>query len=177
MKIIKSMKKLKFWSRKKRKKKPNFDPYTTYPHHPPPPLPPTYHYHHCYSCSSSSTQPSAPPLPPWLEYQQTLDAVFAAESVHPGPDLVHPAEPQFSFPEIVVETASVNPTMLPVSDNSSISYQQYMVPNPVYGLPVVQTTRRERLSGFFGIVFKFGSSLFRCFCPCFHIREAYEKMQ
>ncbi|KAL1833396.1 hypothetical protein ACET3Z_003047 [Daucus carota] len=61
---------------------------------------------------------------------------------------------------------------LPISSTSS-SYQQYMVPNPVYGMPVVPTARRERSVGVFGCVFNVGKLLVRFACPCFRITEAY----
>lgn len=61
---------------------------------------------------------------------------------------------------------------------SSDSYQQYMAPNPAYGLPVeAESEGRERPSGFFASVAGFGFDLFRCFFPCFHIREiGHEKI-
>lgn len=58
--LIKSVKKLKLWSKKNRKKKKHENNYEHPPHLP---------CHHCYSCSTSTTQPSAPHLPSfsWLE--------------------------------------------------------------------------------------------------------------
>ena len=156
MKMMKAVKKLKFWSRKKRKKK------TQEPYYPPPP-PPCHCYHSCYS-----TQPSAPPLPPWLEPEQT----------HLVPDISYPSQTQLPPQprEIidVLETSPMYPTLpAPTASISSSSYQQYMVPNPVYGMPVVETARRERRAGFFGCVVNFGVHLIRCFCPCFSIRELH----
>lgn len=155
------MKKLKFWSRKKRKKKPNYEPYAYY--HPPAPAPTCHQYYCCPISSSPQPQlrPSAPPLPPWLDCNQPSDLAYAGTT-----------ESQYSSHEIVVETNSVISTpALPSDSGSSCSYQQYMVPNPVYGLPIVKATGREKFAGIFGCVFEFGANLIRCFGPCFRIRE------
>lgn len=152
------MKKLKFWSRKKRKKKSNsYEPYTYY--YPPPPA--QNYYHHCCTIIPS-LQPSAPPS---LDYNdQTHHLEYASESQYT------------SSHEIVVETNSINQAILPGDSIGTCSYQQYMVPNPVYGLPLpaVQETTREKFSGFFGCVFNFGANFIHCFCPCFRIREVYQ---
>ncbi|XVE91015.1 hypothetical protein DITRI_Ditri20bG0122100 [Diplodiscus trichospermus] len=160
MKMFKAMNKFKFWSRKTRKRKNSSRS-------------PPYHCHCCYSCSS--VQPSAPPLPSWLLLELTQDAAAPI----PVPD--HQAEP---FPELSYTTDQphypsqdmVSGPMFPASVPApalalAASYQQYMVPDPVYGLPVVQTARRERSAGFFGCVIDLGFHLIRCFCPCFHINE------
>lgn len=175
MKMLKAVKKLKFWSRKKRKKKTQEqEPYYPYPPRP---------CHCCqYSSCYSSTQPSAPPLPPWLEpeHEQTTQHHHAIPAA--AAPLVHqPSQFQFQLPpqeEIVLETTTTplyHPTVpVPAATESNYSsYQQYMVPNPVYGMPVVQTPRRERRAGFFGCLVSFGIQLIRCFCPCFHIREVH----
>ncbi|KAB1208619.1 hypothetical protein CJ030_MR7G007731 [Morella rubra] len=151
MKMMKAVKKLKFWSRKKRRKK------THEPCHPPPTC------HCCHPCYS--TQPSAPPLPPGLDPEQTHHP-FPAPVVHPVPDLSYPAQTQ--LPDIVLETSPIVYSTLPAGTSS---YQQYMAPNPVYGMPVLQTARREKTGGLFGCVVNFGIHLIRCLCPCFCIRE------
>jgi hypothetical protein len=156
MKMMKAVNKLKFWSRKKRKKK------TQEPYYPPPPP-----CHCCHSCYS--TQPSAPPLPPWLDLEQTHQAI-PAPVLQPFPDLSYPNQTRVPIHEIVSETSPIMYPTLPATA-STPSYQQYMAPNPVYGIPVGQTARRERTAGIFGCVINFGIHLFRCFCPCFHIRE------
>jgi hypothetical protein len=161
MKMMKAVKKLKFWSRKKRKKKTQ-DPYYL-------PPPPCHCYHSCYS-----TQPSAPPLPPWLDLEQTHDQAIPAPVVQPVPDLSYPNQARVpNIQEIVTETSPIMYPTLPDAAVSTPSYQQYMAPNPVYGIPVVggETARRERRAGFFGCVVNFGIHLFRCFCPCLSIRE------
>ncbi|OMO95513.1 hypothetical protein CCACVL1_05385 [Corchorus capsularis] len=164
MKMFKAVKKLKFWSRKKRKRK-SLEPPPSYPV-----SSPYYQYHHCYY-SYSSLQPSAPPLPPWLQEELTQDAV-------PPPDQADEplSEQEVSYPSLVQFPTEDNSDV--VSETESQSYQQYMVPNPVYGVPVVvqqqkqeAISRRERSTGFFGCVIEFGVSLFRCFCPCFRIRD------
>ncbi|XP_008218648.2 PREDICTED: uncharacterized protein LOC103318957 [Prunus mume] len=173
-KMIKAVKKLKFWSRKKRKKKTHHHQ----PYYPPPPptrpapLPPGPR-HHCCSCSSStySTQPSAPPLPPWLDAEYTHEALFAP-LVQPAPEFGYQADPRQQEPTMKTNAGSGTTSIYPTSS----SYQQYMVPDPVYGVPVAQTTRattteRSAAAGVFGCVVDFGIRFFRCFCPCFHIRE------
>ncbi|EEF34540.1 uncharacterized protein LOC8262569 [Ricinus communis] len=160
--MIKAAKKLrKLWPRKKKRKKTYQEPYYFLP-------PPS-----CHCCCSYSTpvQPSAPPLPPWLESAQTHEAISSTE-VQQLPEEGYQSQFQFPSQEIVVETDTnaIYPT-LPNTD-TPLTYQQYAVPNPVYGVPVVeQTPRRERSAGFFGCFVKFGANLIRCFCPCFHIRE------
>ena len=148
------MKKLKFWPRKKRKKKthhplPYYPPPPTRPPPPPPPLLPS---HHC-CCSCSKAEPSAPPLPSsWYNSGEAHESLLAAG--------VQPAAPELEYPALLID------------DESSSSYQQYMVPNPVYGIPVsVEAARRERSGGVFGCVVNFGMHLFRCFFPCYRIRE------
>ncbi|KAK3018479.1 hypothetical protein RJ639_003564 [Escallonia herrerae] len=170
MKVLKTMKKLKFWSRKKKKKKIN-----VIDHH----LPST-----CHPCSQyqrHSVQPSAPPLPSWLDYAQTHDSIFRAEvcaSVFSG--FASSSQAQFSYapedqaqfayaPEDTVPELSPVHSTLPVS--TGCSYQQYMVPNPVYGMPVLPPATRERSAGIFGRAVKFCVHLIRCFCPCFRIEK------
>ncbi|KAK6263542.1 hypothetical protein SCA6_018976 [Theobroma cacao] len=159
MKMSKALKKLKFWSRKKRKRKSlGLEP--SYPD--------SSHCHCCYSCAS--TQPSAPPLPSWLQAEPTQDAIHTADHAEPFPvpELSYPTLFQYPTQEDTVsETESHRSPICPAP-----SYQQYLVPNPVYGLPVVQQAgRRERSAGFLGCVIDFGVDLIRCFCPCFRIRE------
>ena len=154
--MIKAVKKLKFWSRKKRKKKTH-QPY----YHPLPPPPPN----HCCCSRYSSTQPSAPPLPPsWFDSDTNHETPLA-----PGfPEPSYPSQTQQIYQEIITETSQIYPTL----PERSSSYQQYMVPNPVYGIPVAQTAaRRERSAGVFGCVVDFGIHLMRCFFPCYRIRE------
>lgn len=163
--MIKAVKKLKFWSRKKRKKKTHQSYYPTPPPpYPPPPPPPPSRSHCCCSCYSSSTQPSAPPLPPtWFDSDPTRDTFFSA-----------PEPPSYSnqseFREEEIGLDSTKP-LYPTLPESSSSYQQYLVPNPVYGIPVSQTARREKSAGVFGCVVNFGIHLIRCFFPCYRICE------
>lgn len=147
----KLVKKLKFWSKRKKRKKSQ-ETYIT--------VPVSHQTCHC-CCSCSSTQPSAPPLPPWYDLQQNQDPV-SGSGIHPVPEMVYPNEGvQFPNQEISADTAPMYPS----------SYQQYTVPNPVYGLPVMSAPRRERSEGAFGCVVNSGAHLIRCFCPCFRIRK------
>lgn len=59
----------------------------------------------------------------------------------------------------------------PQNPSPSSPYHHYMV-EPVYGIPVpvihtVTIPERERSSGQFGRVRRFGSCVFRCLFPCF----------
>ncbi|XP_009771438.2 uncharacterized protein [Nicotiana sylvestris] len=163
MKLTKAMKKLKFWSRKKKKKRA---PLLEQPPSPPPPLLSCY-----YQCPYNyPIQPSAPPLPPWFEYeqQQLHDSIFTTEqgstSTSANLNQTHGTNSQHSN-----NVSEINQPKATPSDNISTSTlpQQYMVPNQVYGVPVTTEARTERAGGAFGCVI----NLFRCFFPCFHIRE------
>lgn len=157
--MIKAAKKLKkFWPRKKKRKK-TLQYHEPYYHHPPSSC------HCCCSYPTAPTQPSAPPLPPWLEPELTYEAV-SAPGLQSLPELAHPSQIQVPSQEIVMETTPIYPT-LP-------SYQQYLVPNPVYGVPVEQKPRREKSTGFFGCFVNFCANLISCFCPCFRIQEKSE---
>ncbi|KAK9750053.1 hypothetical protein RND81_02G170000 [Saponaria officinalis] len=89
MKLIKSMKQLKFWSKTKKRKKfqqyhklaydhyirPSFynpppPPNRPPPLPPPPPPPPEHHSSVCECHFCEVVEPSAPPLPPWLEIHE-----------------------------------------------------------------------------------------------------------
>ncbi|KAG5248423.1 formin protein [Salix suchowensis] len=154
--MIKAVKKLKkLWPRKKKRKR-SHQYQEPYYHHPPSPC------HCCCSYPAAPTQPSAPPLPPWLEPELTSEAI-SAPGLQSLPDMARPSQILVPSQEIVMETSPVYPT-LP-------SYQQYLVPSPVYGVPVEQKTRREESTGFFGCVVNFCASLISCFCPCFRIQE------
>ncbi|KAF5731796.1 hypothetical protein HS088_TW18G00481 [Tripterygium wilfordii] len=151
------MKKLKFWSKKKRKKrrKTQDEPYY---------YPPSTSFHHC-CCphSSSSTQPSAPPLPSWLE-PLAPPPLF--------PEVAYSGQARLSSQEIASETNYHRESATDADAANLQSYQQYLVPNPVYGVPaVVHRPRRERSAGFFGCIVEFGVNVVRCFCPCFRLQE------
>ncbi|KAE8700795.1 hypothetical protein F3Y22_tig00110556pilonHSYRG00770 [Hibiscus syriacus] len=161
--MFKAVRKLEFWSKKRKSIAPR--PSSSFA--------PSY-CHSCYSSASvhsfhyyqssylsSSMQPSAPPLPPWLQ-----DEFPTPEKVEPFPEFSSPAQ---------------HPTQDIESDlmftPASPSCQQYMDPNPVYGLPLVQQKVEERYQvGFNGCVTDFSLHLFRCLCPCFHIREVHERI-
>ncbi|XWS20680.1 hypothetical protein CRYUN_Cryun31cG0123900 [Craigia yunnanensis] len=155
MKLFKAVKKLKFWSRKKGKRKSLG---------PEPSCPPS-HSHCCYSCYS--VQPSAPQLPSWLRAELTQDGAAIPDRAEPFPEFSYPTD-QVQYP---IQDNVSGPMFQAPAPAPAASYQQYMVPNPVYGLPIVQTARRERSAGFFGCVIGFGVDLIRCFCRCFRISE------
>ncbi|XP_059648305.1 uncharacterized protein LOC132294455 [Cornus florida] len=164
MKMIQAVKKFKFWSRKKKKKKKRKNSHDI--EYPPPP----WHCHFSYH----PVQPSAPPLPPWLDYGQSHDTILAAEISPPLLGFASSSQAQLPPPqEIVPELKPLDPTLSISSTTSITSYQQYMVPNPAYGMPVAPPVRREREAGLFGCVVDIGIHLIRCFCPCFRIREVH----
>ncbi|XP_010433794.1 PREDICTED: uncharacterized protein LOC104717857 [Camelina sativa] len=155
MKVMKAMKRLKFWSRKKRKRK------QASPSQP----------HHCtYEYSSSvvaavAFEPTAPPLSFWFD--ETQDLFPPETSAFPWNDntqLPHQQE------ETIVET---KPLLLSQVSDLRIyqSYQQYMVPNPTYGVPIIEpephdaATAKRSSVGIFGCVIELSSSLVRCFIP------------
>ncbi|MFS7919270.1 hypothetical protein Hanom_Chr03g00210771 [Helianthus anomalus] len=144
MKVMKHLKSLKFWSKKKKKKR-----ITTIHHHSPPPC-----------CCSPAFQPSAPPLPSWLDYEQQTYTQHLLT-----------ADVKFSALPKEHDISNANPSSSSGDVESGGSYQQYMVENPVYGAPVLQSTETERSAGAVGCVFNIGAHLFRCFFPCFRIRD------
>ncbi|KAM3290962.1 hypothetical protein P3S67_019251 [Capsicum chacoense] len=154
MKLTKAMKKLKFWSKKKKKKRA---PLLEQP--PSPPLPVLPCYYHCPY--DYPVEPSAPPLPPWFEYEQQQQP---HDSSSTSANLSQTHGSTFS------QHSQINkPQQTPMDDNNLS--QQYMVPNQAYGVPVMAEARVERAGGAFGCVINFGAHLFRCFFPCFHVRE------
>ncbi|KAF4403612.1 hypothetical protein G4B88_002465 [Cannabis sativa] len=168
--MIKAMKKLKIWSKKKRKKKAlhSLPCYLPPPSRlPPPPPPPPLQapiQNWCCSCSCSCSQskaePSAPPLPSSWYYDSPVEAhheSIVATGIVEYPTSSADAGEDGDCCDVVEDQSS-----------SSSSYQQYMVPNPVYGIPVV-VAERERSGGVFGCVVNFGRHLFRCFFPCYRI--------
>ncbi|XP_059313491.1 uncharacterized protein LOC132064511 [Lycium ferocissimum] len=165
MKITKAMKKLKFWSKKKKKKRA---PLLEQPPSPPPLLLPCY-----YHCPYYSIQPSAPPLPPWFDYEQQQqqphdDSIFTTEqgssSTSVSLNQTHGTNSQHTD-----NISEINQPKQTPFDNTLP--QQNMVPNQVYGVPITAEARTERAGGAFGCVINYGAHLFRCFFPCFHIRE------
>ncbi|KAL0348193.1 UNVERIFIED_CONTAM: hypothetical protein Sangu_1047100 [Sesamum angustifolium] len=162
MKMIKAMKKLKFWSRKKRQKKYLlFTESPPPPSRPPPPPPPYYMLH----CPYEPLLPSAPPLPPWLEYEHQFEDMPSTSEVNPADSAASENSTSIShFP--AVPEISDPPQLLP-----NTSHQQCVVPNPVYDTPVVpQLKKLEKSGGTFGCIVGFGVHLVRCVFPCFHIR-------
>ncbi|ESQ54906.1 hypothetical protein EUTSA_v10026492mg [Eutrema salsugineum] len=148
------MKKLKFWSRKKRKRKQACPSQA----------------HQC-SCEYSSVlsavepvaeavvvEPTAPPFPFWFD---EIGSVSAPDtSAFPwNTQLPHNQE------ETIVETS---PLLSQVSDLRIYqSYQQYMVPNPSYGVPIVDAAPAKKSMGMFGCVIEVSLNVIRCFFPCF----------
>lgn len=166
MKVIKTLKKLKFWSRKKRKTKLQFTTEQPPPRRPAPPPPPPHHtWHNHYQPVS----PSAPPLPPWLEFdheseETLLKSEVNSESTSSANSRI---QAQFSPPKLINDTPTAKKEKSPAD---SSSYQQYMVPNPVYGTPVVLESRKsERANGAFGCVLDIAVHVVRCVFRCYPI--------
>ncbi|KAL2460603.1 hypothetical protein Adt_44023 [Abeliophyllum distichum] len=155
MKVMKTMKKLKFWSRKKRKKKTHFWENPPLPPRLPPPPPPLYC--NCHWQCHHPVQPSAPPLPEWLEYEQSEEAILISEVNTSSAGLYNSSEAQF--------VPQQQNTDSEISHEYPTSYQQYMIQNPVYGIPAVNESTEERAGGAFGYVFNILCCLFPCFKP------------
>ncbi|XP_058113787.1 uncharacterized protein LOC131256765 [Magnolia sinica] len=166
--MIKAFKKLKIWHRKKKKKK-----YYSLPQ--PPPTP------HCCSCSAK-LQPTAPPLPPWIEIDQPQEADSPFVPIYgsfpsqqqalfqPSDAMVgsFPSDQQALFqPSDAIASEIYAPPVQPVTP----SYQQYLAPRPVYGVPVMPVASTEKSAGLFGCVVSIGTFLIRCLCPCFRFRN------
>ncbi|EYU33294.1 hypothetical protein MIMGU_mgv1a015226mg [Erythranthe guttata] len=152
MKVIKSMKKLKFWSRKK-KNKFLLTESPPPPSRPPPPPPRPYPPIHS---QYEPLLPSAPPLPPWLEY----DLQFQESDEEPNsPNSANNSHSHFS------------PTQEEIYfDDHEICHQE--IQNPIYDDAIVPKIEKlKRGGGAFGCVVGFGVHLVRCVFPCFHIRE------
>ncbi|KAL8541876.1 hypothetical protein ACS0TY_002937 [Phlomoides rotata] len=149
MKMIKALKKLKLWSRKKQKYRllpkeyepilPESPPPPSRPPPPPPsrpPPPPPYYPEY------EARVPSAPPLPPWLEcdlqFQETSE-VSLDNSIGEPPDFPPPPE------------ASCYRKHMDYDDSST-----------------TQVAERRRGGG---CVFNFALHLLRSVFPCFHIPE------
>lgn len=166
--MIKAVKKLKLWSKRKKKRKTK--PLSYYPSPPPLVLPPppssACNSPSCYS--HHKIQPSAPPLPmpsssSWfVDSEYTLHDSFTYFSSE--------APNQLSQQEEIVNEPILPNTAIAIPS----SYQQYMAPNPIYDMPFPdQITHNNKISAsIFGCFINFGFHLFRCICPCFHIRQA-----
>ncbi|KAG9455967.1 hypothetical protein H6P81_000475 [Aristolochia fimbriata] len=159
--MIKALKKLKTWSRKKKRRRSSIV-------HPP------LHSHCCCSCSSTP-QPSAPPLPSWLDYEPQQETVSVSVPSHL---FRSSTESGFSYasaqPHIPVPPPEIATETTPLYATSAVptSYQQYFVPEPVCGVPAVPVDLGKRAEGgIFGCVASFGNNLIRCFFPCFRFRS------
>ncbi|KAL7124996.1 hypothetical protein ABFS83_14G086100 [Erythranthe nasuta] len=156
MKVIKAMKKLKFWSRKKKKNKfLHLSESPPPPSRPPPPPPRPYPPIHS---QYEPLLPSAPPLPPWLEY----DLQFQESDAEPSsPNSTNNSHSHSHF----------SPTQEEIYfDDHETCHQEIW--NPMYDDAIVPKIEKlERGGGAFGCVVGFGVHLVRCVFPCFHIRE------
>ncbi|PWA68077.1 hypothetical protein CTI12_AA312410 [Artemisia annua] len=175
MKVIKTIKNLKFWSKKKKKKKIN----NNNVNHNSQTQCSCHHNHDGYQ----SFQPSAPPLPLWLDYEEQtytqhllasdlnlnisprLPISYQAQNLQEDDDTSNAAVDT----DVVVNTALASGSG--DVDQIGCSYQQYMVEKPVYEVPVLRSREVERSAGYVGCVFNVGAHLFRCFFPCFRIRD------
>lgn len=150
--MIRTLKKLKIWSRMKKKKRKTHA------------LHQTNYSCHCCSCSTCHPQPTAPPLPPWADFEQSREAVshsFTKPGVFPQ-SIAHSELPPVLSAQVPSEIA---PLYAPLP-SSSASYQQYLVPSPIYGVPILPLASRERGSKFCGCVTGVAACLSRCLCPC-----------
>ncbi|KAL3635213.1 hypothetical protein CASFOL_019760 [Castilleja foliolosa] len=156
MKMIKAMKKLKFWPRIKKRKKNLL--LTKSPPRPPPsrPAPPRPYYpiHSQYE----PLLPSAPPLPPWLEYDMQFQET---QSITPS-DVDHDDNSIASKPHLSPPRDQETRSREILCNQEYIVYEESVVP---------QLMKLEKGNGAFGCVVGFGAHLVRCVFPCFHVRE------
>ncbi|XXG58295.1 hypothetical protein AAC387_Pa04g0640 [Persea americana] len=158
--MIKALRKIKNWSsRKKKRRKSNIFQPPSYPHccscGTPPPLPPL--------------QPTAPPLPSWLDFDYQQDE--ASGSVPPS---TFPTQHQFELLSPEITSSEITPLYVPQPLPMATSYQQYLAPAPVYGMPVTPSTpvnSTRRGSGFCGWIASVLSRLIRCLCPCIQFHQ------
>ncbi|KAL0834849.1 hypothetical protein Bca101_086738 [Brassica carinata] len=149
MKVMKAVKKLKFWSRKKKKHKQASS--SSQPHQ-------------CYCEYSSSAvsapllEPTAPPLSFWFDETQRL---YAPETSSASPWNTQLPQKQ---EETIVE---IKPSSQVSDLRINQSYQQYMVPNPSVGVPIIAEAAPAKRSsvGIFGCVIELSSNVVRCFFP------------
>lgn len=174
MKMIKAMKKLKFWSRKKKVKTKKKQPFFTEQQS----SESSCHYYHHHRCHYYPVEPSAPPLPSWLDYNPTQETTIKGTDHFASTTTTTTTSPMASLSRapFITEEESV-PGLVSSSQEEEIngkntSYQQYVVENPIYGVPALPTqVISGRDTGAFGCVFSFGTHLLRCFFPCFRIKE------
>lgn len=100
-------------------------------------------------------------LQSWHEEQSYDHAI----TVQPGPNQ---AQFHLLLDNIVLESSQVIATSSMVNITS---YQQYMNPNPVYGVPVLTSIGRERSDGLFSGFINICSHLTSCFCLCFRTKR------
>lgn len=137
--MIRSLKKLKAWSKKRiTRKRKRVDPLGGVPAPDP----------HCCACASHSSapqfRPTAPPLPPWLDFQQHCGVVISDPIPAPAPGVVFPVP----APAPAAGTGSeITRLWTPPPRTSIPSYQQYIVPDPVYGVPIAPPPPDERAPG------------------------------
>lgn len=145
MKVMKAVKKLKFWSRKKKKHKQASS--SSQPHQ-------------SSAVSAPLLEPTAPPLSFWFDETQRL---YAPETSSASPWNTPLPQKQ---EETIVE---IKPSSQVSDLRINQSYQQYMVPNPSCHVPIiVEAAPAKRSSvGIFGCVIELSSNVVRCFFPCF----------
>lgn len=151
--MIRTLKKLKILSRLKKKKRKTHA------------IQQTNHSCHCCSCSTCHPQPTAPPLPPWADFEQSQGAAshsFTEPGVFPSKSIAHSQVPPVLSAQVPSEIA---PLFVPLPVGSA-SYQQYLVPSPIYGVPIQPLASREWDSRFWGCVTSVAACLSRFLCTC-----------
>ncbi|CAO2829865.1 unnamed protein product [Amaranthus hypochondriacus] len=164
MKLMKGIKKLKFWSKNKNKyqklrlhhhhhynfQTPSYHPPPP-PPRPPPPPPSSQEEFHCHFYQP--VEPSAPPLPPWLEMQ-----------LEPEPDTDPEPEPESEpKPEIEIEPDG--------EDCRNVSQEICVYSIKKDGV----YSGSGKGAGVLGCVVEVGGFMFRCLFPCFHISHIHSK--
>ena len=162
MKLMKGIKKLKFWSKNKTNNNDyqklllhhhHYNFQTPSYHSPPPPLrpPPPQPSQEAFHCHFyQPVEPSAPPLPPWLEMQ-----------LKPEPE----PEPE---PEL-------EPVPEPDGEDCRNISQEICVYNPAVCSIKKDGVYSGKGPGVLGCVVEVGGFVFRCLFPCFHFSEIHSK--
>eukprot|EP01018_Ginkgo_biloba_P002815 Gb_25696 [translate_table: standard] len=120
------------------------------------------------SDSSAKYEPNAPPLPPGAEFSEEWTRSYAHEN--------QPLIQRHGYDTETGSASSYGPLQGPMPyGQSPSSYQQYVVPSPVYGMPVWQDARPEWSTGLCHCGADMPICLLGCCCPCILFGKVAEK--
>lgn len=126
---------------------------------------------HCSRCCSYEyAHTSAPPLLPDWDWEDPISPQSANPSAQDASNHLLLLIPQLTKETSLDKCSSlidVAGTNIQVASHSaSSSYQQYMIPNLHFGLPV--SINKAKPAGFFSCAL---NNFLTCFCPCLSIRD------